>query len=185
MPFHRVVREALGFPCLVLLFILAASTLSWSKPEPGAREAFERLKGLTGTWEVTQRDNSSAKGLAVFGQASGGSVLTEQMMSPQGSVGMLTLYHMDGEKLVLTHYCGAGNQPRMRMNAVQDGGRKLVFEMYDITNLAHPRAYRSTGVDVVFLSDDRVNLEYRGWAEGRESTQVFQLTRKKGSDQAR
>ena len=185
MPFNPVMRRILRFLCLVLLCVLAASTLTWGKPELSAREAFERLKGLTGTWEVTQRDNSSARGRAVYSQASGGSVLTEQMMSPQGSVGMLTIYHMDGEKLVLTHYCGAGNQPRMRMNAVHDGGRKLVFEMYDITNLASPQAYRSTGVDVVFLSDDRVNLEYRGWAEGRESTQVFQLTRKKGPDQAR
>jgi len=38
---------------------------------------------------------------------------------------------------MLAHYCGAGNQPRMRVNSIEDGGRHIRFDFYDITNLAN------------------------------------------------
>ena len=53
----------------------------------------------------------------------------------------------------------------------------MSFEMFDITNLADPKSYHSTHLDVVFVSEDRVDLAYRGITDGRVSTQVFQLTR--------
>ena len=90
-------------------------------------------------------------------------------------------YHLNVGRLVLTHFCGAGNQPRMRVTNVEEGGKRIAFEMYDITNLADADAYHSTRVDVVFLSETRVDLGYRGVRAGKETTQVFQLSRRNAS----
>jgi hypothetical protein len=64
----------------------------------------------------------------------------------------------------------------MRLKAVEDGGKRLAFEKYDITNLSDPQAFHSNAVDVVFHGDDRVDLVYRSTAAGKASVQVFQLT---------
>ena len=145
-----------------------------------SRAAFERLKTMVGTWNETGSGNPAAADVVTYSLTGRGSVLVEQFQAPSGGMGhMLTAYHLDGERLVLTHFCGAGNQPRMRITAFDEGGKHLAFEMYDITNLPDGQAYHSTAVDVVFASDDRVELRYRGMRAGTETTQVFRLARRK------
>jgi hypothetical protein len=103
----------------------------------------------------------------------------EELGAPGSAVGgMATAYHLDRGTLVLTHFCGAGNQPRMRLNSVNDGGKHIAFEMYDITNHRDPAAYYTKYLNVRFHGDGTVDLAYSGITAGRESTQTFQLRRR-------
>jgi hypothetical protein len=149
-----------------------------AQPALDARAAFDRLRTLVGTWDATDRDNPALKEVVTYSTTGRDSVLLEAFQPPSGAGHMLTAYHLDVDRLVLTHFCGARNQPRMRLTAVEDGGRRLAFAMYDITNLADPQAYHSTHVDVAFLAADRVDVTYRGTVAGKPVTQVFQLTRR-------
>jgi hypothetical protein len=72
-----------------------------------------------------------------------------------------------GGALVLTHFCGAGNQPRMRATRIDDGGRQVAFEMYDITNLSDPQAYHTTSLDCASSATGR--WSWRSGARRRES----------------
>ena len=169
---------------MLLVAVLAMAMPARPAGQQGldSRAAFERLKGLAGTWDVTERDNPATKEIATYALTGRGSVVVEHLQSPTGAMGhMMTTYHLDNGRLVLTHFCGAGNQPRMRVTAIDDGGKRIAFEMYDITNLAGPQAFHSTRVDVVFLNDNRVDLVYKGKTGDHESTQVFQLARKTGA----
>jgi hypothetical protein len=132
--------------------------------------AFERLKGLVGSWQATEQSTSRTM-TAQYSLTGGDHVLMEVLG------GMSTAYHLDNGKLVLTHFCGAGNQPRMRVKAIDNGGRHIQFEMYDVTNLKSPDAYRSTSLDVRFNDDGTILLAYGGWSAGRASTQTFHLRR--------
>ena len=170
---HRI-RMILVATTVVGSVLLAGSRAAAGDKAIDSQAAFNRLKTLAGTWDSIDKAKPSRPGTATYSMTGGGHVLVESM-----SGGMSTVYHMDQGKLMLTHYCGAGNQPRMRIKSIEDGGRKISFEMYDITNLSAPDAYRSTHLDVVFVSDDLVELAYKGLAQGKESTQVFQLTRRK------
>ena len=165
--------------------VIAAAALSsttvWAAGPTGdeSRAAFERLKGLVGVWDVTEKDNPALKEVVTYSTTGRGSVLMEEFQAPVTQMGhMLTAYHLDVDRLVLTHFCGAGNQPRMRVAAVEDGGKRIAFDMYDITNLVRPDAYHSTHVDVVFLGENRVDLIYGGVNAGKATRQVFQLTRR-------
>jgi hypothetical protein len=62
---------------------------------------------------------------------SGGSVLVETwgVAAPT-----MTMVHLDGKNLVATHYCGQGNQPRLRMTSATSSS--IVFEYWDATNLS-------------------------------------------------
>jgi len=149
-------------------------------PQAAAREsidsaaAFARLKALAGTWEATDKATGRTSTFT-YEMTGRGTTLIES------AGGMMTAYHLDKGTLVLTHFCGAGNQPRMRIKSVADAGRRISFEMYDITNLATPESYYSSSLDVVFLGDDRVELAYGGTTGSRKSTQTFLLTRKSSS----
>lgn len=139
-----------------------------AREDTDARAAFKRLSGLVGTWMYTV-DGRPGSTVATY-RMTGRNVLVEDMG------GMMTAYHLDGDKLVMTHYCGAGNQPRMRMTRADD--RRVAFAMYDITNLSSPDAYHSTHLEVVFIGKERVNLAYSGTSGGDKSTQVFELKRR-------
>jgi hypothetical protein len=144
-----------------------------------SRGAFERLKGLVGTWNSTEKGNPARADVVTYTMTGRGTVLVEQFESSTPVMGhMLTAYHLDINRLVLTHFCGAGNQPRMRITSFDDGGRHITFDMYDITNLADPQAFHSTRLEVVFLSSDRVDLVYHSAYAEEETTQTFQLSRK-------
>ena len=49
---------------------------------------------------------------------------------------MLTLFHRDGPRLLLTHYCVAGNQPRLVASEFSGDARAITFTFLDATNLA-------------------------------------------------
>ena len=150
------------------LLLLSQTALADGQQAVNAGTAFERLKGLKGTWTINN-GRSGSKREATFRSGAGNILILDEG-------GQLTVFHLDHDKLSLTHYCGSGNQPRMRAQAIDD--RRMVFTMYDITNLSHPKAYHTNGLEVVFLSNDRVDLQYRGTTDGRESTSIVQLTRK-------
>jgi hypothetical protein len=152
--------------------IMAATTLTLLLPiaavaqqSADALTAFDRMKRLVGTW------SASGQGAQVttFKMAGGGRVLVQE------SGGTLeNTFHLDVDKLMVTHYCGSGNQPRMRVRELDD--RHMTFEMFDITNLANPQSYHTTNLDIVFVGPDRIDLTYRGTSGG---PQLTQLTRKK------
>lgn len=160
-----------------LAFVVAALAASGSRAAEAlaqqtidSRAAMERLKTLAGEWESTLKGGSGQPQRFNYTMTGRGTVLIEN------GGGMMTAYHLDKDQLVLTHFCGAGNQPRMRIKAADS--QHIFFEIYDITNLASPDAYRSTSLDVVWLSADRVDLIYGGMTDGVPSSQTFQLLRK-------
>ncbi len=64
-------------------------------------------------------------------------VLLETWMPSTGAETVSTM-HLDGERLMLTHYCGQGNQPRLRLVEVHGGD--YIFRQYDATDLADDEA---------------------------------------------
>lgn len=156
---------------LVVFLVLSSNANGVTQTQSPSDLAFERLKGLVGTWEATEK-GTSRKFTAEYTMTGGGNVLMEVLG------GMTTAYHLDKGTLVLTHFCGAGNQPRMRVKTIENGGRRVVFEMYDITNLKAPDAYRSTSLEVVFHDAGTIDLAYGGMSGSGSRTQTFQLLRR-------
>jgi hypothetical protein len=168
-------KVKIGFTVAALIVQVAAgpSQIGAAQKSP-SDAAFERLKSLVGTWEGVEK-GSKRPTAATYTLTGGGRVLLEVMG------GMSTAYHLDKGALVLTHFCGAGNQPRMRAKTIENDGRHIAFEMYDITNHLSPESYYSSALDVRFLEDGTVELAYRGMTAGRESTQTFHLVKRLSS----
>jgi hypothetical protein len=90
---------------------------------------------------------------------------------------MVTVYHADGGDLVLTHYCMAGNQPRMR--AKNPTGSRFEFAFDGGTNLDAKRDRHMHSASVEILGADEIRSQWTEHAEGKAATVVkTHLTRK-------
>jgi hypothetical protein len=137
--------------------------------------AWEKMKTLVGDWSG---DSPEGKVQISYKLVSSGKALMESIREPGGS-DMVSLYHPDGSRLVMTHYCSAGNQPRMRAAGLSEGGKKLAFSYLDATNLASPDEMHMVRLVVTFDDADHLTQEWTERAKGKDNTAAFQLTRKK------
>lgn len=101
-----------------------------------AKAQFERLKSLAGEWSGTFGEGAEAgPGETRFRLTAGGSVVEETLFSGTPHE-MVTMYHLDGGSLVLTHYCAAQNQPRMvaRSSAADRDSKTIRFDFASLGN---------------------------------------------------
>lgn len=96
-----------------------------------AHSALEALKALEGDWIGTPASGGSRSGVRYEVIAGGNTVV--KTYAPGKDNEMLTIYHMDGDALVLTHYCALNNQPRMRFE-VSDTPGEIRFAFDGGTN---------------------------------------------------
>ena len=116
---------------LSVLIAALPTLLCAAESDKGAEEAFKQLHSLIGRWEGKFEDGRS-HGVS-YTLTAGGTVLVETWTLAPGRESM-TLYSMDGNNLIATHYCPQGNQPRLQFAGGSDPGR-LSFEFRDGTNL--------------------------------------------------
>jgi len=112
---------------------------------------------------------------SLFARPPVGSALMSEIHA-QGKDDMITMFHLDGNRLLMTHYCGAGNQPRMK--AVASDAKSVSFEFVDGTNIAprdgHMQHVTFTQPDADHHTEDWVFLDH-----GKELKELFRLERVK------
>lgn len=93
---------------------------------------------------------------------------------------MINVYHMDGpDRLLLTHYCALGNQPRMRFEKSSLPG-ELRFSFAGGTNLNPERDRHLRWEAIRLLGDERIESEYAYYQDGeRVSSNTLILRRRK------
>jgi hypothetical protein len=151
---------------LVFAVVVLACTTTYANMGPGdqpsSEAAFARLKTLVGRWEA----RGDRKDAMTYELVAGGTALLERDLSPDRPE-MVTLYHLDGTRLLLTHYCMAGNQPRMQLRAFDAAAGEAKFELVDATNLPDPASGHMHTVAFRFLSADEIATEWQFYENGR------------------
>ena len=129
--------------------------------------AFDRLKTLAGTWERAERDD-----VVRYYLTGEGTAVVEIFKN------MSSVYHMDGDDLIVTHYCGANNQPRMKASAYDPVSGRLKFDFVDVTNVADPEEYYTREVEILFGDADHVEVRFNGLEAGKPFPVEIPLERK-------
>ncbi|MFN7607036.1 MAG: hypothetical protein ACK5RU_14135 [Hyphomonadaceae bacterium] len=128
MRFEPVRKAAIA--AMIVLGSMAVSTPAMAdEVQPIATTMFKKMTTMMGEW--TTQDHPALR--IVFEPTAGGSVIVERWMVGE-RMHSLTVYHLDGEALMATHYCPQGNQPRLRMESVSTETR-ISFDFQDATNL--------------------------------------------------
>ena len=113
-------------------------------PKSDAQKSFDQLKTLAGSWHATITTDPPVKemGNGAIGDislrvTSRGNALVHEMGEngkpddPTKYDHPVTMFYLDNDRLVLTHYCDAGNRPRMAARVSPDG-KTLEFDFLDV-----------------------------------------------------
>jgi hypothetical protein len=85
---------------------------------------------------------------------------------------------LDGGRLLLTHYCMAGNQPRMQARAFNPESGELEFQFLDAGNLPDPNAGHMHNARFRFVDNNHLVSEWEFYENGqRKLTETAQYTR--------
>jgi hypothetical protein len=114
--------------------LLPASVAAAADESSPAVAAFERLRSLEGSWEARSTQGWDGTG-TIEVIAGGTAILMRSQIDPHGKETMATLVHLDGDRLLLTHYCIAGNQPRLEATTIAPDASRIEFAFRDGTNL--------------------------------------------------
>lgn len=157
---------------------LCIATLSAAQDSAPAVGAFERFKALTGEWiDVDGVGGRKGAVLATYRLTGAGSAVVETLF-PGSPHEMTTIYHRDGDDLVLTHYCAGGNQPRMRARTVS--GNKVAFAFDGGTNFNPAVDSHMHEAEIEFLSPNEIRARWQSWNKGQPAAHApnFRLQRK-------
>jgi hypothetical protein len=135
-------------------------------------ELLSAVKDLVGRWQVIGEDPPA---FIDFSLSSNGTAVRE-IMFPGTAEEMTNMYSLDGNSLLMTHYCSAGNQPMMRAGGFE--GNQLVFQPSGVLDLESPAAFYMSDMVLTFVGEDRLDETWRGMTDGVQSKMpVFQLKR--------
>ncbi len=154
-----------------LLAVIAISATAFAQTE--AQKAFNLIKSLPGTWEGKGSDGHPLQ--VTFKVTGGGSAVLSEILVPKED--MISMFHLDGpNRLLLTHYCAVGNQPRMQASVSPDG-KVITFNYFDATNLASPDAGHMQKMILTVLDENHHTEEWVLVDHGKEHKQLFDLHR--------
>src|ERR1700720_448084 len=139
MKSHRLIMS------LVILMSLSAVALAQSDTQKsGAQKSFDKLKTLAGNWTgpatLNPPQSEMADGTPMqlsLRVTSRGNALVHEMREagkpddPNHYDHPLTMLYLDSDRLLLTHYCDAGNRPRM-VARTSPNGKTVEFDFIDV-----------------------------------------------------
>lgn len=169
--------SGLAIAATALALTTSSSACAQDTTRP-AVAAFDKLKAMAGEWIDVDGSMGMKDQIAARYRVTGGGNAVIETLFGGTPMEMTTVYHKDGRHVTLTHYCAAGNQPRMR--ATTTDGTSLVFEFDGGTNLDPAKDGHMHSGRIDFLGADRVKAQWTGWANGKPSAHspTFNLARK-------
>ena len=158
------------------LVMLGAAITSISVAQgPTPKQAFEQLKKLVGTWEEKSPQGSFK---VVYRLTGGGSTLIETQFAGDAHE-MVSMYHMDGNKLIMTHYCAAGNQPTLVYKPGKDA-KVLFFDFLRGSNMKKTDMHIHAA-KIHLLGANEIKSDWIGWSGNKQAGEptIFNLKRVK------
>ena len=163
--------------CLIALLASAPALAAQDKPPAGvagaqveAKKAFEKLKTLTGSWQGKVMDISI--NFTIRAASSGTAILHEGNTDGGGPPNHeITMFYVDGDRLLATHYCDGGNRARLEGKMSPDG-KTVEFSFLDVAGSTRGGLVKRMAfilndankhvIEVTFIMPDGKPIELRG-----------------------
>jgi hypothetical protein len=149
-----------SFCFLLSVVLLLLSPVAFAQSD--GQQSFDQLKSLAGSWEgrvttVPRQAEIEGKLMQVsLRVTSMGNALMHEMTGAGRPDDPITMLYLDGDRLMLTHYCDAGNRPRMTGKMSPDG-KTVEFEFLDVagsTQYGHMHHAVFTSIDANHHTED-------------------------------
>lgn len=170
-----VTRVVSVFGAVLMSFCLMSPSGAFAANEKAkSAAAFEKLISLVGEWEGT---NSGTPVKVTYTLVSGGTALMERLQ-PNNEPDMITLYTLDGDHLLITHYCSGGTQPQMKTGPIMELNGTFSFTMFHVTGMKTPQDDHMTALVLAMPDKDHLTQQWTYEGKGKSQSNVFRFTRK-------
>jgi hypothetical protein len=145
--------------------LLSLSTLALAQSD--AQKSFDKMKTLAGSWEghvTTVPPNPEIENKAIqvsLRVTSMGNSIVHEMQGMGRPDHPVTMFYVEDDRLMLTHYCDAGNRPRMT-GKVSPDGKTVDFEFVDVSGslqYGHMHHALFTAIDANHHTEDWTFME--------------------------
>jgi hypothetical protein len=140
---------------------------------------WESIKSLVGEWDGYTMEGDKKHPTRVSIRMTGDGSAVMHWMGAGTPHEMITMFHMDKENLLATHYCAAHNQPRFQAVASADP-KKVVLDFKDGTNIRPGDGYMRS-LAITLVDTDHHNEDWGYEADGKVQTATFYMTRAKAT----
>jgi hypothetical protein len=155
----------------VLMLVFSSTSLL---AQSDAQKVLDRFKAMVGAWQG--KSPKSQTSLVNYQLVAGGTaVMSESHMIDDD---MTSMFYVDGSRLMMTHFCPSGNQPRMQATISPDL-KTVSFEFVDATNLAGPQAGHMHRAVYVFSDAGHYSEEWTWKQEGEDTKFQYEMMRAK------
>jgi hypothetical protein len=166
-----MLRPGTLFGLALSLLLCAALVAQETHPAPRSTPAFDQLKSLAGEWE-----GRTTK--LTYKVVSNGSVVMENLQ-PAKEPEMITMYTLDGDRIVVTHYCSMGNQPTMQTAPSPAANGKLDFAFVRVVGLSSPDEAHMSALSLSIPDKDHLAQTWTFQDHGKSMSDTFTFTRVK------
>jgi hypothetical protein len=136
---------------------------------------FKQLTSLVGEWEAVQDRVPVTETYTLT--ANGSALMVET--KPGNDPAMITMFTVDGDHLIATHYCAARNQPQMETGIPEDLQKGVTFSLVRVTGMKTPDDFHNTGLTITLEDKDHMTQRWTYLYKGKSGTTIFHYIRKK------
>jgi len=172
-----MLRPQILFTLLLCLFLSPILPAQEMHPAAPPSPAFDQSKSLAGEWEGKASPSAAATKLT-YTVVSNGSVVMEHLLPAKESE-MITMYSVDGDRLVVTHYCAMGNQPTMQTDPLKAATGKYDFKFVRLGGAKSPDEAHMAALTLTILDKDHITQVWTFDDHGKSMTDTFAYTRVK------
>jgi hypothetical protein len=155
----------------ILAVILSSRSLL---AQSDAQKVLDRFKSMTGTW-IGKSSTGDASQVTYQLMGGGTGVMAESHMASED---MTSMFYVDGNRLLMTHFCPSGNQPRM-VATISPDLKTVSFDFLDATNLPGPQAGHMHRAVYLFTDADHYSEEWTWRKEGKDAKFHYEMQRKR------
>jgi hypothetical protein len=162
MRIRMKIKSLRFFPLVVLMSVSMVAFAQNDGQKSDAQRSFDKLKTVAGTWEghmTTVPPQADVEGKLThlsLRVTSMGNAMVHEMTGEGRPDDPITMLYLDGDRLLLTHYCDAGNRPRM-VGKMSPDGNTVEFDFLDVagsTQYGHMHHAVFTVIDANHHTED-------------------------------
>ena len=168
-------RKHLSAIAVLLAIAIAANAEHQNAPAAGSTATFAQMKSLVGEWTAVQDGVTVTETYKLT--ANGTALMAETRSANEPA--MITMITVDGDRLIATHYCIAGNQPHMVATAPDDLHKGVAFTLDRVTGMKTADDWHNTGITITLDDSNHMTQMWTYLFKGKAGATVFHYTRAK------
>jgi hypothetical protein len=163
---------------LSLSMLSTAAVADHAMPAKALPKELESLKKLVGTWQGKAKMGAQEIPVTIVYESTAGGTAVLERLFPGMPHEMTSVYTAEGDKVVMTHYCAAGNHPKMTLKKAD--AKNLAFEMTGTEGLGSAKETHMHAMSVAWVDADHIRETWTSYENGsKKEDKAFELTRKK------